>query len=386
MPTLGRGEKPTMAKINELEVPCVQGEMGGVKYYLISLPLGEVATRLVYQEEHEGENLPLEERYQRKLNEARVQQSLVPYLEKKDHFFPPVVATVDDEKIRCKDDLLVLPENVVFPVLDGQHRLAAVRDYLDRDLPPSRKRDVQAETIGVVLLEGLPLEKRQQMFSDLNRNQKVPPKALGILFDQRDVCAVVAKQLAHRPMFKDKVNMESSAISKKTQHIVTLGMLYEIARTFMLVVPSAKVAELKDEFKKATAEEAADEIGEVLEKVVFAAMPDHENVGKVSPEAVKARATYLCYSSLGWYAISRAVARLLGFGMSGKEIRQRLGEIDWRITNPMWEHVVPGGKVMVRRDTIEFAAALIERRITGASRSRTIRRRGGEEHEVSHEA
>lgn len=384
------GEGPPPIGFPELEVPCVEGEMGGIKYYQATLPLGEIAKRLVYVAEDgtEETELPLEERYQRKLNETRVERALVPYLEKVDHFFPPVVAIGDGKRLHVHDGMLTLPEDVTFPVLDGQHRLAAIRSYLLRtDLTPARRRQVERETMGVVLLDELALTRRQQLFSDLNRNQKVPPKALGILFDQRDVCAVVAKRIAHRGVFTGKVNMESSGLSKRTGHLLSLGLLYEIARTFMYVAPgSVTNNELRPEYKSMSADEAADEIGDILEKVVLAAMPHHEDVlGAVLTKAAEVRAQYLCYTSLGWYAMSRAVARLLQFGMSQKEIRTRLQEIDWKITAPMWEHVVPGGRVVVRRDTIEFAAALIERKITGASRKRTIRRRGEEETEVATE-
>src|SRR5439155_12012453 len=89
--------------------------------------------------------------------------------------------------------------------LDGQHRLAAVKEAITEN-PLLLK-----ETISVIFLSHKNIMRSQQLFSDLNRHAKPTTKTINILFEHRGFFERVAKEAASRSkVLGDRVNLETN--------------------------------------------------------------------------------------------------------------------------------------------------------------------------------
>jgi DNA sulfur modification protein DndB len=130
-------------------VPAITAKMGSRTYYIAKMRASELAMQVsVASELAEWRELSLNELYQRKLNEKRVQQEIAPYLAKtEDRFFGSIIVWVtgDDvvefepvaEQINVRAPYREAAESIGFLILgpsssgesglvalDGQHRLA----------------------------------------------------------------------------------------------------------------------------------------------------------------------------------------------------------------------------------------------------------------------
>lgn len=345
--------------LSDVTFDGLTGAMGKHRYYVAMMALTDVAERLHFAEDEYEEDLPAEEKYQRKLNTRRVNESLVPYLESDGHFFPPLVATaLDENDITFKDGKLTLKGTGIFPVLDGQHRLKCIQTALEN--AGTADADLGFEQIGVLFMPHLDVAERQQLFSDLNRNAKLPPKAVGILFDHRDICAIVSRAVADHGQLSGKVNMESSVLSKKSGNVITLGVLYEMVKSLCLSNPESKKPLVKDWLKDKSVEEVSAFVCGVFDDVILPSLPNFAPIAKgVDGAAGVARTTFICYSSLGWQAMARAIGTALDFGVTQEAIATGLQSVNWLTEAPIWKPCVMDGKIMVRKEHIRNAIAIV---------------------------
>ncbi len=117
---------------------------------------------------------------------------------------------------------LSLPVGMKFRVNDGQHRTAGIKRAVKED---PQLRD---QTISVVLFPSENVERDQQMFSDLNRTVRKTSRSLDIMYDHRDVMNRIALDLAAEvPIFRGRVEKESSSLALKSRNFITLSALYD---------------------------------------------------------------------------------------------------------------------------------------------------------------
>ena len=84
------------------------------------------------------------------------------------------------------------------------------------------------ETMPVVLYLDEGLERRQQIFADLNMHGVRPTRSLGILYDHRDPLAAMARTLADEvPIFADRTEVEKTTISNRSANLFTLSAIYQ---------------------------------------------------------------------------------------------------------------------------------------------------------------
>lgn len=349
-----------------LNLVALKGAQADVSYFVANMTVGDVVDRLHIVTTSEYKEQSPEDRYQRQLNTARVKQGLVPYISAPDHYIPPIVAYLDNGHFDFQptDGVpsvgnLTLQGNVTFDVGDGQHRVYGYGLAVEADLDNT---DLLTEDVTVVFVTGLTTDQKQQLFSDLNRNAKLPPKAIGILFDHRDIPSIVSRLVADSGAFAGKVKMDSNVLSKKADEIVTLGVVYEMVKSLIFTNPDAKGEKnLKEIFKQASPEEMADWVSSTLINTVLKNLPGSELIirGTKGAAAIN-RDAYLCYSSLGWQAIARAASEAFEWGVTADAIGAGIKGIDWSITSPVWRTVVQNDKVVTRKNTINDATAIVK--------------------------
>lgn len=347
-----------------LNLVALKGAQADVSYFVANMTVGDVVDRLHIVSGSEYKEQSPEDRYQRQLNTARVKQGLVPYISAPDHYIPPIVAYLDNGHFNFQptDGVpsvgnLTLQGNVTFDVGDGQHRVYGYGLAVEAD---PDNTDLLTEDVTVVFVTGLTTDQKQQLFSDLNRNAKLPPKAIGILFDHRDIPSIVSRMVADSGAFAGKVKMDSNVLSKKADEIVTLGVVYEMVKSLIYTNPDAKGEKnLKETFKNSSPEEMADWVSSTLINTILKNLPSSELIirGTKGAAAIN-RDAYLCYSSLGWQAIARATGEALNWS-DLETIGAGIKGIDWSITSPIWRTVVQNDKVVTRKNTINDATRIV---------------------------
>jgi len=219
-----------------MEVPALKGRMGNVDYFVITLPFS-VAERYITTTDS---NLPPQQRENRKPTPSRYRE-IAQYIRNNpdDYRFSAITCTygragtsapvrwepAQPEGLASTIGTLTLDQTDPLVIVDGQHRLGAIRDVINED--PSLRNEV----ITVVLFPYLSVNSAQQLFSDLNRTAKKTTKSLDILFDNRDAVNRVVQQLVQkvRP-FVDRVNLEDASVPTNSNQMFTLAAIYQATK------------------------------------------------------------------------------------------------------------------------------------------------------------
>ena len=352
------------------EFPALKGHMGELEYYVMMMKLGEVVKNIGYAEELQkwSEGIPSAVKKQRKLNMSRVINEMVPYLTvTPDHFYAAITAEMERPG-DPKNTIFFEPQNgtdhigfVKFDgteqimALDGQHRLKSI------ELALKEHPDLSRESIAVILVPGKGHRKSQQLFSDLNRYAKQPSKTLNLLFEHREFFARVAKTVADEAAtFKDRVNLETNSLGRKSRHHITLAVLYECVVS--LLDGQYQDSETNDRKLK----EAVDRVVHVYDEVVTPQLPEFERMLKGEFIPYDLRCKYIYSHSVGQQAIAKAIRSCQDNLKSKWEdaVARSFAKIDWRIANPEWEgSALQGGAIYTRRQNVEHAATFIKMKI-----------------------
>jgi DNA sulfur modification protein DndB len=352
--------------------PALKGRMGEMDYFVATMKLGEVVKAVGYAEDIQKweDGIPSEVKKQRKLNMSRVREEMVPYLTiNKDHFYSAITAEVE----RPGD-----PENVIHfkplaedkdgsigrvefdgsesvMALDGQHRLKSI------ELALKERPELSHERIAVILVPAMGFRRTQQLFSDLNRYAKQPSKTLNLLFEHREFFARVAKEVADKAStFRDRVNLETNSLGRKSRYHITLSVLYECVVTLL----ENKYGETESNPSKL--KEAVDEVVQVYDKTITPSLPQFLEMLKGNLTPYDLRCKYIFCHSVGQQAIARAV-RACQDAYPDKwrvRIERGFGKIDWRIKNPEWEgSALQGGVIYSRRENHTNTATFIKMKL-----------------------
>jgi DNA sulfur modification protein DndB len=211
----------------EYVFPAIKGVQAQREYYVSMCPMRLLSKLFLFDEE---EVVP-ELRAQRHLNRSRLPEMSRYITGNTDNYvFSAITASIDanvrfeqlaQEGEASRIGLLRIPMQARFIINDGQHRRAAIEMAL-RERP-----ELGDESIAVVFFLDIGLRRCQQMFADLNRYAIRPSQSLGILYDQRDSVAQLAKSLiAKSPVFRDVVELEKTGLSPRSRRLFTLSAIY----------------------------------------------------------------------------------------------------------------------------------------------------------------
>jgi DNA sulfur modification protein DndB len=339
--------------------------MGGLDYFVSVVTLGEAARMVDYVEDVDSwtDETPPELKLQRKLNLQRVEREMVPYLlSADDHFYSALTVEIRSTLDSDNDDPINFTEQQSFPggvqfglltldgteclyALDGQHRLKSI------ELAIRHKPTLAREHITLILVPQLSLSRSQTLFSDLNRNARVPPKSINLLFTHREELARVSKALAHSvPLLRDRVNMEGNFLANGSRHFVTLSTLYEMSKALLANREGA------DE------QESLTELEEIW-LVLSQAIPEWRLVAENEEHPAYLRQRYLHMHGVGQQGIALAIARVRReTPRKWRAAATRLGRLDWQLTNPQWEGVgLQAGRVNNTATSIRLLGQMLQR-------------------------
>ena len=240
---------------------ALRGLQAGRSFFTIMCPLKLVPRIFIFDEEELDPSL----RAQRTINRTRVPE-IARYIvnNPEEYVFSSITASINssvefEPLVEGNREIgtLKIPMTATFVVNDGQHRRAAIEEAL------KQRPELGDETISIVLFIDAGLVRSQQMFADLNKHAVRPTASLGVLYDHRDACAELARNLAEEnPTFQKLTEMEKSSISNRSKRLFTLSSIYQATKKLLHLgtkdEPTPKQASLAHEYWKAVGENIAD--------------------------------------------------------------------------------------------------------------------------------
>jgi DGQHR domain-containing protein len=219
-----------------LTIPATRGKQGDRLFYVVTVPNSVLNNFFTVNMD------PPEEKSQRQLDPKHAHEIRDYILESpSDYVLPTLVYAVDQDcpfrewKESGDVGLLTIPFGTNLRSLDGQHRRQGLNEAI-------AENPVLAQDSTSVLIYVEPdVEKRRQMFSDMNATPKVVSKALNVYFDRRSPFARAAQALAenHR-LLSGNVDMQATRISAGSDKWFSLGTVFDVLKRLQ-VGPNGRV-------------------------------------------------------------------------------------------------------------------------------------------------
>lgn len=378
-------------------IPAIKAQMGSTPYYETTMTAQELASSArPAQEFDDWASATIEERIQRELNLKRVKDEIVPYLRlAKDRFFGAVIVLLRDGELEFEDVTqfgLKVPAahrsaahkmgflNITGGeriVLDGQHRLAALRNVVQREYEEDGKPDYAAEVpndeICVIFIQFEDLEKTRRIFTKVNRSARVPKRADNIIMSEDDGFAIITRWLVKKdaPLgisygAKNEliVDWKSNTIGDRSLKLTTISAIYETVKDIL----DAEGIGMMDE-KKGIVRPSDEELEEAYEaaerwwsKLISTITPFKEAAEDPSklPKMREAGTSKLLLKPNGQQALVKGLSWAVQRGADLDTAIERADKIDWA-DMAIWENVLikPNGAMIARSEAYRHAADLI---------------------------
>lgn len=246
--------------------PAIRAQMGRWEYYIVRMSMRELTKNVRFASEIHETSL-LAKAIQRQLNESRAKKQITTYLAKQeDRFFASIVVAVlggephwhpvvmeskefsiiaSDTKLANSFGVLTFNDEERYYALDGQHRLAAIRELVQNPGPNNSPENFWNEEVSVILVTPTQLEdyddfliRYRRLFGHLNRYAKPMSQFDNIVMDEDDAIAIITRRLVSEHPFFCAVGdqFESSRIMMKkgknvqagSSHWTSLENLYDL--------------------------------------------------------------------------------------------------------------------------------------------------------------
>lgn len=340
----------------EFRFPAVRGIQAGREFYVAMCPLGAVPKLFALDESSQEAAA----RGQRVLNKARIPR-LARFLanNSEDYAVSAITACIDgdvgfdplgDEQ-NWELGRLVVSLSTNLLITDGQHRWRAICEALK--LEP----DLEDEAVPVVLYVDEGVERRQQMFADLNMHAVRPTRSLGILYDHRDPMACLTRDLAESvPLFANRTEVEKTTISNRSAKLFTLSAIYQ-ATAALLVKKAAD-----DIFP------AERDVARRYWTVLADVLPEWKAIVDGEMKPWKLRADYIHAHGVVLQAFGGAGAALVERRRDWESTLRRssLSDIDWSRSNvSLWEgRALSDGRVSKAKRNVALTTSLLKQSLS----------------------
>jgi DNA sulfur modification protein DndB len=354
-----------------MQVPALCGNLGGVDYFVITLPYS-VMTRYLTTTDR---NLSPKERENRKITPSRHRVIANYIIKNPDTYrFSSITCTYgkDGERAPLKWEpidptgdlshlgILTLDQRDPLIIVDGQHRFEGIKQALDS---PDQDPTLANDMISIVLFPYDNLRAAQQLFSDLNRNAKKTTKSLDILFDRRDVVNTVVQELVKKVVvFQDWVNLEDAGIPAHSKEMFTLTGIYQTTEPIINAIFKAKLLpeELAQKDSEGNTIDNKDQYVDFLTKVwhfIAVQFPEWDKVASEELDIRDVRPKYLHWNS----GVISAIGEFVAASMREKgqdwqtPVETALSHSEnnaWRRDEAHWQGLITAGTQVLPRSLV----------------------------------
>ena len=118
--------------------------------------------------------------------------------------------------------VVTIPYDARLGTIDGQHRRGGIKTAVEQI------HEIAGQNTAILIYVEMDIEKRRQMFSDMNWHQKPVSWSLNVGFDQRDPFARVTQRLVtEHPLLRNRVDHERASVSASSPKLFALGAVYD---------------------------------------------------------------------------------------------------------------------------------------------------------------
>jgi len=355
-----------------MTVPAIRGRLGGVDFFVINMAFSKLARYI----EATDPNLPTKLREERKPRPGRYAE-IADYILKnpegeQGYRFSALTCTYGKEGTKGPVEFkaadpdapvgspfwmigsLTLDQGDPLIVVDGQHRLGAIKRAISKD------PDLRNDSIAIVLFPYITIGANQQLFSDLNRNVKKTSKSLDVFFDRRDIVNRVVKKVVEKvSVFREeRVDVENISVARSPDKVFTLAGVYQATN------PMIKGAFKGELFQKELSKESnnEDEYAEFLADVwefIAEQFPEWGKVARGEMNIAQERQNYLHWNSGVLSSIGEFVGVAMGQrGTDWKDaVKTALTHPDngnWRRDARYWGGIILAGDQVLPRSAVRF--------------------------------
>jgi len=386
----------------------IQGKLGSWKYYSTKMTARKLAGNVKFASEI-WDAKALDFWIQRILDSSRAKEQIASYLAKhEDRFFNSiVVAALEGDPVFFPVDLAedprfeLLKEDAIsdafgvlkfdgkqkYYVLDGQHRLRAIRALIDQETDYEAPDGFEDDEFPVIIVVPKPEENKEaflrryrRLFSHLNRYAKPMDKATTIIMEEDDAFAICTRRLIQEHEFfqwfedeknarvkvtkgKNLRNDESYFTNIETLYELTIKLLYSRYRqngdehfnqgknakqrlsSFLRFRP-------EDEFIDLLYQELAlywDSLLEALPALRGEARLMRSDLGDDVETEDGTMSNHLLFRPIGQVLFCELVRRLLDQGLEDptnpdsegvRKVLRGLASIEWRLHSAPWRHLL----------------------------------------------
>lgn len=392
-------------------IPAIQGRFGSTTYWEGMITARDLVSAVrPARESDDWATWGIEERMQRELDQKRIAEELVPYLaNSKDRFFGSVIVLVYKAKVfewEPVEALGKLPaayrgvgkklgvltlEGGELIVLDGQHRVVALRNIITGDNRPKGEfiGAIGTDEISVIFIEFEDNEKTRRIFNKVNRYAKPTSRADNIITSEDDGYAIVARRLMRKgggpfghtyvgPKGDDGliVDWKNNTITGRSAKFTTVSVLYETTKE---ILTHEEVRNF-DEKSRGGVRPQEDELDHAYSLVaqwwedLLALVEPYrrvmEEVENDEPPSCAAKRhdpepTSLLFKPAGQIALVKGLVVALERGESSGLDREtaikRVNEINWSTNEDFWRGtiVTMTGRMSASKGSYELAGELI---------------------------
>jgi DGQHR domain-containing protein len=418
----------------------MKGDFGGISYYMTTLPIDKVADSLHFEKDLSIENASFAERVQRTLNQKRAEEEIYQkyLLNEGTRFFNSLVVTVipDEEdrgfyKEECKGANiyeLSLAQNVKKIVVDGQHRLFALRK-LREDIIGGRldnREDLKKLQVPIIFVlfnkidskvenqnpvKDEIIKETRRVFTALNKTAKKIDKYTTLILDDSDFSAVVSRTILEEKIVNElyvKWAYSSTALNQYDVYFTTLNIINDMIETYCKKLNKSLDDEdlsTDDKSKELIAnyfEKNVDELGvspkELITKffqlsffedwkkeldrhrVVLEKQPLETKLSKEQKDAIKdLRNKNILAQVIGQKALFNAIVYEDTLSRLGETPKSKIEEVYKRIeklisigvmkkSNDLWKGILVGedkqGKMITKQQNVDFASLILSLLLT----------------------
>jgi DNA sulfur modification protein DndB len=386
--------------------PAIRGQMGSTTFFQANLKARELAAVAKTAAELDAwQEWSIFERFQRDLAIKRVQQEIVPYLVRtKDRFFGALIVLVYEPDVfefeplsgsglmggklyRDVSDRMgfLTIEGGDLVVLDGQHRLAALRGVVTAgdEVQGMYRDDIAEDELCVMFIRHESFEKTRRIFNKVNRYAKPTSPSDNIITSEDDGYAIVARWLVedkpplgltdpkpplhhHDAIGEPIVEWRSTKLLPYDTKLTTLSALYQSVEAILAANG------IKDFDERHRVNRPSD--NELMLAYQYAAEWWEAVLTGLKPFSMAVKHPHMIpeYRKYGerWSLLFRPIAQVaLFWGLEGAVRRkipleqaiERANKIKWSASNPMWVDTIiyANGHMNAKAQGIRLAGRLI---------------------------
>ena len=247
--------------------PAIRAQMGDWRYYIVRMKMREIAHEVQLAQDI-YEDRTLSDAVQRTLGQKRVKTDIVGYLSRRpDRFFSSimVVAMEGDpmwnpvemdsntlpkifttsSSLRDSFGVLSFGDEPKYYALDGQHRVAAIKQLVNKQTDEEAPRGFDDDLLSVIVVPREEhnvsdeewMKRYRRLFSSLNRHAKPTDEDTSVIMDEDDLFAIVTRRLISEHEFFQAPGQERESFKVQTRgrnlkvgvpHFTTLQTLYAV--------------------------------------------------------------------------------------------------------------------------------------------------------------